>query len=119
MGMATEAQIHVARFADLDIKAPERLVRIRPRHGADVHLVLRFRTETEDYEHVLENSAAALYPLMRQIQADFGSETFGMKKFCQETGMHRPTAYRHIDRLRVAGAIQKTRTGEYRLVVKL
>ena len=36
MSQATEAQIHVARFiTDMDIKAPERLVRARPRHGAD------------------------------------------------------------------------------------
>jgi hypothetical protein len=120
MSASTEAQIHVARFADLDIKAPERLVRIRGRHTADMHLVLRFRSETEDYEHVMENSAATLYPLMRQIQTDFGYEAFTMKSFCKETGIARSTAYRYLDRLRQAEALQKLKNrDDYKLVVKL
>jgi hypothetical protein len=119
MSQATEAQIHIARFIDMDIKAPERLVRARPRHGADVHLVLRFREKTEDYEHVLENSAAAWYPAMREIKSEFGKEPFGIKSLSQATGASRTTAFRLIDRLRCAGAIQKTGYGEYVLVASL
>jgi hypothetical protein len=115
MGMATEAQIHVSRFADLDIKAPERLVRVRSRHAADLHLVLRFRETTEDYEHVLENSAAALYPLMRQIKTEFAKESFGPKELAQLTGAARSTAYRHIELFRHAGLIQRIGRGEYLL----
>jgi len=113
MSMATEGQIHVARFADLDIKAPERLVRARARHAADTHLVLRFREKTEDYEFVLESSAAALYPLMKQIKAEFGKEAFGIKELSQATGASRATAFRQIDRLLSAGVIQKPGRGEY------
>jgi hypothetical protein len=118
MGMATEAQIHVSRFADLDIAAPERLVRMRARHSADLHLVLRFREKTEDYEHVLESGAAALYPLMKQIQAEFGDVPFGVGDLTQAIGVSRATAHRWLDRLRFAGVLQKTQH-QYKLAVKL
>jgi hypothetical protein len=119
MGMATEAQVHVSRFADLDIKAPERLVRMRPRHGTDVHLVLRFRENTEQYEHVLESSAAAWYPLMRQIRAEFGKEPFGPKALTQITGVTSATVHRWLDRLQIAGAVQRLGRGEYRLIANV
>ena len=119
MSMATEGQIHVARFADLDIKAPERLVRARARHAADAHLVLRFREKTEDYEFVLENSAAVLYPVMQQIKTELGKEAFGIKALSQAIEVSRATAFRQIDRLRCAGAIQKVGHGEYVLVASL
>ncbi len=119
MSMATEAQIHIARFAELDIKAPERLVRARARHAADVHLVLRFRETTEDYEFVLENSAAVWYPAMREIKGEFGKNAFGIKDLSQATGASRVTAFRLIERLRSAGAIQKVGYGEYVLVASV
>jgi hypothetical protein len=118
MGMSTEAQIHVSRFADLDIAAPERLVRMRARHATDVHLVLRFREKTEDYEHVIESGAAAFYPLMRQIQAEFGDVPFGVGELTQATGVSRATAHRWLDRLRFAGVLHKIQH-EYKLAVKL
>jgi hypothetical protein len=119
MGMATEAQIHVARFADLDIKASERLVRMRPRHGTDVHLVLRFREQTEDYEHVLESSAAAWYTVMRQIRAEFGKEAFSPKALTQIAGVTAATAHRWLDRLQIAGAVQRQGRGEYVLMANV
>jgi hypothetical protein len=119
MGMATEAQIHVSRFAELDITAPERLVRMRPRHGADLHLVLRFREEIEGYEHVLDNSAAAQYPLMRQIEAEFGTKWFGVVDLTQAMGVSRATAHRWLDRLRFAGALDKNLQHQYKLAVEL
>ena len=118
MGMATEGAIHVSRFADLDIKAPERLVRMRTRHSADLHLVLRFREETESYEHVLENSAAGLYPLLKKMRDEFGDAPFGIGDLTQATGVSRSTAHRWLDRLGFAGVIQKNGRGDYRLMVK-
>src|SRR5438034_342199 len=36
MSAATESQINISRFAEMDIAAPERLVRIRGRHSEDL-----------------------------------------------------------------------------------
>lgn len=54
MSAATESQIVVSRFAELDSDASERLVRARGRHNEGTELVLRFRKQTLDYEHVME-----------------------------------------------------------------
>ena len=118
MSAATESQIHVARFAELDGAAPERLVRVRGRHSADLEMLLRFRTETLDYEHVLEGGAAPLYPLVLQIQTAFGSDTFGPKELSHATGVGRATAHRQIDRLYRAGVLLKRGFGEYVLTVR-
>jgi hypothetical protein len=118
MGMSTEGLIQVSRFSELD--GPERLVRIRARrHEADVQMVLRFRKDTLDHEHVLESSAAPLYPVMKQIMADIGTAPFGIKDLAQATGASRATAYRQIDRLRYAGVLQKTGRGQYVLAIKV
>ncbi len=42
-----------------------------------------------------------------------------IKDLSQATGASRPTAFRLIDRLRSAGAIQKTGYGEYVLVASV
>jgi hypothetical protein len=119
MAAATEAQIHVSRFNELDGKAPERLVRIRGRHAEDMYIVLRFRKETLNYEFVLESGAASMYPMLQQIQAEFGTEPFGIKALTNRMGESRATAYRQIDRLRQADAIRKLGHGEYVLAVRL
>jgi Fic family protein len=113
MSAATESQIFVSRFPDLDIAAPERLVRIRGRHSEDLEMVLRFRKETLDYEHVLEGGAASAYPLILQIRTAFGAQVFGAKELTHATGVSRATAHRQIDRLYRAGALQKRGFGEY------
>jgi hypothetical protein len=118
MSAATEAQIHVSRFAELDCAAPERLVRVRGRHSTDVEMVLRLRTETLDYEQVLEGGAASLYPLLLQIQTDFEHNSFGPKELSQAIGVSRATAHRHISALYRAGALQKRAFGEYTLAVR-
>ncbi len=118
MGAATEAQIHVSRFPELDGAAPERLVRFRGRHGSDVESVLRFRKDTLDYEHVMEGGAAVFYPLLLQIQNAFHKQAFGPKELSHSTGLSRATAHRHIDRLQRAGALQKVGFGEYVLAVR-
>lgn len=113
MSAATEAQIHISRFGELDTNSPERLVRIRGRHLEGVEMVLRFRRDSLDYEHVLEGGAAPLYPLVLQIQTTFGSQPFGAKELAHATGVSRATAHRQIDRLYRAGALTKRGFGEY------
>ena len=115
MGAATEAQVFISRFPELDVAAPERLVRVRGRHCNDIEMLLRFRKETLDYEHVLEGGAASVYPLLSQIRHTFGDRTFAPKDLCMATGVARATAFRQIDRLFGSGALQKRGRGEYSL----
>jgi hypothetical protein len=112
---ATESQIHVSRFSELD-GAPERLVRIRGRHAEDSQMVLRFRKETLDYEFVLEGAAAPLWPLIGQIRRELGEQRFGIKELCHATGVSRATAHRQLDRLRQTDLIRKVGFGQYLLV---
>jgi hypothetical protein len=113
MAAATESQIHVSRFDDLDIAAPERLVRMRGRHAEDAQIVLRFRRDHLDYEHVIEGSAAPLYPVVQQIKAHFGLAVFTPKEFYQALGLSRATAFRMLERLWQASLLQKRGRGEY------
>lgn len=113
MSAATQSQIHVSRFRELDSNAPERLVRIRGRHQEGMELVLRFRKDTLDHELVLEGGAAPLYPLLLQIQGELGSQTFGPKELSHATGVSRATAGRQIERLYRAGALHKRGFGAY------
>jgi len=113
MSAATEAQIHVSRFAELDSNAPQRLVRVRGRHLEGTEMVVRFRKETLDHEHVLEGGAAPLYPLLLQLHTAFGTQTFGPKELCHATGVSRATAHRQIDRLCRGGALTKRGFGDY------
>jgi hypothetical protein len=116
MSAATEAQIYVARFAELDAAKPERLIRIRGRHAGDTEMVLRFRAETLDYVQVLEGGAAALYPLVVQIGTVFGNRPFSPKELTQAIGVSRATSHRYIDRLHEAGVLRKEGFGSYLLV---
>jgi hypothetical protein len=113
MTAATESQISISRFTDLDIASPERLVRIRGRHSEDLEMVLRFRKKTLDYEHVLEGGAASDYPLLLQLQNTFGTKSFGAKELSLGTGVSRATAHRQIARFHRAGALTKCAYGEY------
>jgi hypothetical protein len=113
MTAATESQIHVSRFAELELKAPERLVRMRGRHSADLEMVLRFREVTLDYEHVLEGGAATFYPAVVQLKTTFGKGRFTPKSYTHETGVAIATAHRQIGRLYQAGIVQKCGYGEY------
>jgi hypothetical protein len=116
MSAATESQMFISRFPELD--SPERLVRIRGRHSEDLELVLRFRKETLDYEHVLEGGAAILYPDVVQLRTAFGTQPFSPKDMAHATGLGIATVHRHIGRLYRANAIQKRGYGEYVLVVE-
>ncbi len=115
MSAATQSQIHVSRFRELEGNAPERLVRIRGRHQEGLEMVVRFRKDTLDHEYVLEGGAAALYPLLRQIQSDLGSHPFGQKELSHATGVSLATAGRQIERLYRAGALHKRGFGSYSL----
>jgi hypothetical protein len=112
---AVEGLLHVSRFADLDSTAPERLVRMRGRHCDGSEMVIKFRKETLDYEHVLEGPAAPLYPVVTEIRATFGNDPFGTKEFYQATGIGRTTAHGQLSRLIFAGTLKKRGQGEYQL----
>jgi hypothetical protein len=118
MSAATESQTFISRFPELDGAAPERLVRIRGRHSEDIEMVLRFRKETLDYEHVLEGGAATLYPLLLQLRTAFGAQVFSPKDVTHQIGSSIATAHRQLSRLLRADAIQKRGYGEYVLVAR-
>lgn len=113
MAAATEAQIHISRFVDLDEGAPERLVRVRGRHLEGAEMVLRFRKESLDYEHVLNGGAASFYPLILHLRSIIGTQSFGPKEFAHATGLSHATATRQIGRLYRASALTKRGFGEY------
>ena len=113
MTAATEAQISISRFSDLDTAASERLVRVRGRHSEDLEMLLRFQKETLNFGHVMEGAAAALFPMIQQLQTAFGEAAFGIKTLSHETGVSRATAQRQIDRLLRSGAITRRSYGEY------
>jgi predicted DNA-binding transcriptional regulator AlpA len=115
MSAATEGQIFMSRFSELDGVAPERLIRVRGRHSEDVEMVLRFRKDSLDYEHVLEGAAASSYPAILQIRAAFGSQVFEPKQLMHQTGISRATAHRLIERLHRAGELSKRGYREYAL----
>lgn len=117
MTAATEGQIHISRFSEFDGSAPERLVHVRVRHGADLALVLRFRPNTLNYEFVLDGSGAEFYPLLLQIKSDFGAKPFGPKELAHATGASRATANRHIQRLLRSDVLRKCGYGEYTLTL--
>jgi len=113
MAGATEAQTHVSRFSEFDDGATERLIRIRGRHAKDAQLVLRFQRESLSYEFVMEGLAAPLYPELEQIRQEFGSNDFSAKDLWTTIGFSRATAFRILERLRKASAIQKRSHGQY------
>ena len=112
---ATESQISVGRFSDLEGNAPERLIRIRGRHLEGVEMVLKFNKETLAMEHVLEGGAASVYPLMVQLKTAFGTNRFAPRQLTHELGIARATAARTISRLLAVGVIHRLGYGEYAL----
>jgi hypothetical protein len=113
MAAATEAQIFLSRFFDLESGAPERLARVRGRHGHDVECVLKFRTATLDYEHVLEGGASPLYPMLLQLEQMFGDQVFTPKELQDKGVMPRTTVHRTLNSLMRAGVLRKHKYGEY------
>jgi len=86
MSAATGAQIHISRFPELDSNASERLVRIRGRHLEGTEMVLRFRKDTLDHEHVLEGGVAPFYPILLQLQTAFGGDHHRQRALLPRTG---------------------------------
>ena len=118
MTTATECQIQISRFSELDTNAPERLIRVRGRHQEGVDVLLRFRVDTLDYEHVMEGAGAALYPLIQQLEDVFRKEIFGPKGLTERLGISRSTASRDLAKLVRAGVVQKRGFGDYVLCSK-
>ena len=79
-------------------------------------MVVRFQADTLNFEHTLEGGAASFFPLLLQIQSEFGNKSFSPAQFSGATGVSLATAHRHIERLRRAGALQKLGYGEYVLI---
>jgi hypothetical protein len=79
-------------------------------------MVLRFRKDTLDYEHVLEGGAATLYPVLLHLRTAFGCQVFSPKDVTHQTGSSIATAHRQINRLLRADAVRKRGFGEYVLV---
>jgi hypothetical protein len=115
IGAAAEGQIHISRFKDLSVTAPERLVRARGRHYSGFEGVLRFRPETLDYELVMQGAASSLFGELVMLYSTFHGGSFTPNMMTLEMGLPRATAHRHIARLLEAGAIKKTGYGKYRI----
>jgi hypothetical protein len=116
MSAATESQLFISRFSELDAAAPERLVRIRARHSEDLEMVLRFQKETLNFDFVLAGGAAPIYPTLLQLKSVFGQEAFSPRDLTMATGASRATATRTIERLYRANAIRKITFGQWALI---
>ena len=112
---AVEAIISISRFQDLEGNAPERWVRIRGRHIQDRELVLKLRPEFLNFELVLDNIVAGLFPQVKLLKAAFGDRTFSPKDAEKETGISRSGVFRLLSRLTGAGILRKDGRGDYRL----
>lgn len=115
VGMSTEGEIHISRFADLSSTAPERFIQVRGRRFDGLESVIRFRADTLDYDFILEGPASALYPSICEIKKSFGWKPFTGKELYQELGLSRSPAFRLISRLRAANILEKDSYGKYRL----
>lgn len=114
-GAATQTQMCLARFADLETDSPFRLLRARGRQQGGGEMVLRFCRETLSYAHVLAGPAAPLWPFVLEIAAHFHQNEFGPKELSHATGLSRRTVTRYIGDLLRAGALVKQTYGAYRL----
>jgi RecA-family ATPase len=119
IGQSTQAQIFLDRFRELEIDAPERLLRIEGRHIPTSARVLRFQKPTLDYCHVYEGGAAEHWPEIQALKRHFGERAFSPQAVCFATGVSRPTAHRLLSRLTMYKAIGRIGHGEYRLTEEL
>jgi len=113
LGMAAEGLIHICRFPDSDVDAPERLIRVRGRRLDGLALVARFRRETWDYECLLEGPASSMFPEIQQMRSVFGNEAFTPKRLQHEIGSSRATCFRLLRRLVAGGVVYRAPGGEY------
>ena len=104
MSAATEAQVHISRFGELEGNAPERLLRVRGRHleGAEIFGVKHLTTNT---------SSAEVPPSYTPWDCNFkrlsAPRLSPQRIVFQATGLSRSGAHRHLDRLCRAGALNK------------
>lgn len=112
IGQSTEGQIVIERFRDLEVDAPERLVRARGRR-TDKEMLIRFDKATLSYDFLLDGSAASLWPDIRLLQRQFGVRTFTPKDLTMELGIPRPSGHRLLNRLLAAGILRRRGYGDY------
>jgi hypothetical protein len=115
VGMAVEGLIFIDKFPELGIDARERLVRIEGRHIRTSARILRFREETQDYEHVIEGGGAELWPILIDLKTHFSGQTFTSQQVYQELAISRSTGTRVLNRLLSTGVIRKLSFGTYSL----
>jgi hypothetical protein len=113
--MAVEGLIFIDKFPELGIDARERLVRIEGRHIRTSARILRFREETQDYEHVIEGGGAEHWPILIDLKTHFSGQPFTSKQVYQELTISRSTGTRVLNRLLSVGAIRKLSFGTYSL----
>jgi hypothetical protein len=106
--MACESQIHIARYGELAIGAPERHLRILGRHFNTIEMTLRFNETQLAYDHILEGEAASVYPQILEIHTAFGSQEFTVQEYGQRVGISRMTAHRMALKLVRIGILQST-----------
>lgn len=116
---ASEGQISIARYRDLPLGSPERLVRVRGRHLADYEMTIRLDRDKRLYNYVTDGPAAPLYPLIAEILREIDQEQalFTAKEYQSAVGVSLATAYRQLALLVQAGVLWKGRgedVGNYR-----
>jgi hypothetical protein len=114
VGASAEGLIHIARFPNLPDTAPERLIRARIRGGAGFTGLLRFSETTLDYALAFQGAAAPFYEELLHLKQTFGLEKFKATEL-QETGLSSAGAFRLVNRLFHAKAVEPIKRGEYRL----
>jgi hypothetical protein len=115
MTAAAEGQILIERYKGIGLDAPERHVRLQARHFSGLEMTLRFEKESMGYELILEGTAAEHYPMILQIQAEFGSTPFDAKGLQAVLGVKQSQVYRHIRMLIEADVLTKNAHGAYQL----
>lgn len=113
--MASECQVGVARYRELAIDAPERMLRFRSRHLKEHQVTLSYNPRTGLFEHVIDGGAVPFYPVIHEIKRHIRQETFTPKDLEEPLGISRPTAFRYLAALVSAEAAWRLKGGTYRL----
>lgn len=116
---SVDGLISIERFAELDVRDPARLVRVRGRHLPGTEFVARLNDRLS-YDFVMSGGASLLYPTLLQIEKAFDRQhPFSPKSLCTSLGLSRATIGRIIGRLVGSGAVTRVGFGEYLLAVEL
>lgn len=102
---ASECQIAMSRFRDLESGAVERLARFRSRHMKDHQAAFRYNEGSGLFLHLMEGDAAPYYPQLRSIARHLGKGQFSASDMEEPLGISRATAFRYLAILTDAGAL--------------